>query len=47
MLQLKDERLISGSEDGYLTVYNKDNFEVDLSIKVHSEDIYSCIQLFL
>ena len=45
MLQLKDERLISGSEDGYLTVYNKDNFEVDLSIKVHSEDIYSCIQL--
>ena len=45
IFQLKDGRLISCSEDGTLNIYNKDNFEIDLSIKEHSDEILSCIQL--
>ena len=45
LLQLKDGRLISCSEDGTLNVYNKDSYEISLSIKEHSDEIYSCIQL--
>ena len=45
LLQLKDGRIISGSEDGMLNIYNKDNYEIDLSIKEHSNKINSCIQL--
>ena len=35
LLELKDGRLISCSEDGTLNIYNKDSYEIDLSIKEH------------
>ena len=45
LLQIKDGRLISASEDGTLNIYNKDSYEIGLSIKEHSDEIFSCIQL--
>ena len=45
LLQLKDGRLISASKDGTLNIYNKDIYEIGLSIKELSDEIFSCIQL--
>ena len=42
LLQLKDGRLISCSKDGTLNIYNKDSFEIELSIKEHKKGLYSC-----
>ena len=38
--KLKDGRLISGSYDYTLNIYKKDTFELQLSIKEHSNEIY-------
>ena len=45
LIQLKDGRLLSGSEDGSLNIHNKDSYEIVFSIKEHNQEIYSCIQL--
>ena len=45
LLELKDGRLLSASIDGTVNIYKKDSYEIDLSIKEHSDEIYSVIQL--
>ena len=42
---LKDGRLVSGSVDGSIIIYNKDTYQPDLIIKEHSDNIYCMIQL--
>ena len=43
--QLNDGRLISCGNDGLLNIYQKDSYEIQLSIKKHSDWIYSFTQL--
>ena len=38
--KLKDGRLISSSDDYTLNIYKKDTFELQLSIKEHSNEIF-------
>ena len=45
LLKLKDERLASCSSDCFLNIYNKNTFELQLSIKEHSKGITSFTQL--
>ena len=45
LLKLKDGRLLSTFGDGTINIYNKDSYEVELSIKLHSDIILKCIQL--
>ena len=45
ILQLQDGRLASSSNDGSISIYNKDTFEVELKINEHKESIYDLIQL--
>ena len=42
---LQDGRLISSSYDNIINIYNKNTFEVELSINEHSNNIYSITQL--
>lgn len=44
-MQLKDGRLLSSGKDGTLFIYNKDNYEIEISIKEHKDGISSCTQL--
>ena len=44
LLKLKDGRLLSCSDDA-LNIYNKESYELELSIKEHTDKINSCIQL--
>ena len=45
VLQLQDGRLASSANDGSISIYNKETFEVDLQIIEHKESIYDLIQL--
>jgi WD40 repeat protein len=44
-LELKDGKLLTTSIDGTVNIYKKDSYEIDFSIKEHSDEIYSVIQL--
>lgn len=44
LLKLSDGRLLSCSVDT-INIYNKDTYELEISIKEHSDEIYSCLQL--
>ena len=45
LFDLKDGKLLSASKDGIVNIYKKDSYENELSIKEHSEEIYSVNQL--
>ena len=45
LCQLKDGRLVSCAFDGLLTIYNKNSFNFELSIKEHFGPIRSIVQL--
>ena len=42
---LKDGRLVSGSDDKSIIIYNKNTYQPDLIIKEHSNNIYCIIQI--
>lgn len=45
LTMLDDGRLVSGSADKQIIVYNKETFEPDLTIKEHNSNVYSIIKL--
>jgi len=42
---LKDGRLVSGSSDQSIIIYNKETYKPDLTIKEHNDDVFYIITL--